>query len=206
MPLPVYDCAERHTLTTEVKWSSFYNIFRNTSERFPLSYNVLLSYMLIVFKYVKIFAKPDWVLILFILRYVMKCMGSLQWRHNESDGVAKHRRLHCLLDCWFRRRSKKTSKLRVTGLCAGNSPVTGEFLAQKASNAEIVSIWWRHHVYAKFAGRTIAVDSSQRVPLIRKGLATNCVVIGYVTQIPLITTEDTESCHDAKFVTILTSI
>ena len=43
------------------------------------------------------------------------------------------------------RRSKKTSKLRVTGLCAGNSPVTGEFPAQRASNAENVSIWWRHH-------------------------------------------------------------
>ena len=40
---------------------------------------------------------------------------------------------------------KKTSKLRVTGLCAGNSPVTGEFLAQMAFNAENVSIWWRHH-------------------------------------------------------------
>ena len=40
---------------------------------------------------------------------------------------------------------KKTSKLRVTGLCAGNSPVAGEFPAQRASNAENVSIWWRHH-------------------------------------------------------------
>ena len=30
-------------------------------------------------------------------------------------------------------------------LCAGNSPVTGEFPAQKASNAENVNIWWRHH-------------------------------------------------------------
>ena len=40
---------------------------------------------------------------------------------------------------------KKTSKLRVTGLCAGNSPGTGEFPAQMASNAENVSIWWRHH-------------------------------------------------------------
>ena len=47
----------------------------------------------------------------------------------------------------FKRRSKKTSKLRVTGLCAGNSPVTGEFPAQMASNAENVSIWWRHHVF-----------------------------------------------------------
>ena len=26
----------------------------------------------------------------------------------------------------------------------GNSPGTGEFPAQKASNAENVSIWWRH--------------------------------------------------------------
>ena len=41
---------------------------------------------------------------------------------------------------------KKTSKLSVTGLCAGNSPTTGEFPAQMASNAENVSIWWRHHV------------------------------------------------------------
>ena len=39
----------------------------------------------------------------------------------------------------------KTSKLCVTGLCTGNSPVTGEFPAQRASNAENVSIWWRHH-------------------------------------------------------------
>ena len=46
---------------------------------------------------------------------------------------------------YSRRRSKKTTKLRVTGLCAWNSPVTGEFPAQMASNAEIVFIWWRHH-------------------------------------------------------------
>ena len=32
---------------------------------------------------------------------------------------------------------KKTSKLRVTGVCAGNSPMTGEFPAQRASNAEM---------------------------------------------------------------------
>ena len=46
---------------------------------------------------------------------------------------------------YSRRRSKKTWKLRVTGLCVGNSPVTGEFPAQRASNAEDVSIWWRYH-------------------------------------------------------------
>ena len=71
---------------------------------------------------------------------------SLQWRHNERDGVPNHQPQDCLLKRLFRRRSKKTSKLRVTGLCEGNSPVTGEFPAQRASYAENVSIWWRHHI------------------------------------------------------------
>ena len=35
----------------------------------------------------------------------------------------------------------KTSKLRVTGLCEGNPPVTGGFPSQKASSTEKVSIW-----------------------------------------------------------------
>ena len=39
------------------------------------------------------------------------------------------------------------SKLRVSGICVGNSPVTGEFPAQRASNAENASIWWRQDVY-----------------------------------------------------------
>ena len=30
-------------------------------------------------------------------------------------------------------------------LVRGNSPMTGEFPAQRANNAEYVSIWWRHH-------------------------------------------------------------
>ena len=47
---------------------------------------------------------------------------SLQWRHNDHDSVSNHQPYDCLLNRLFRRRSKKTSKLRVTGLCAGNSP------------------------------------------------------------------------------------
>ena len=70
---------------------------------------------------------------------------TLQWRYNERDGVSNHRRLDSLFNRLFRRRLKKTSKLRVTGLCEGNSPVTGEFPAQRASNLENVSLWWRHH-------------------------------------------------------------
>ena len=39
----------------------------------------------------------------------------------------------------------KKTKNRVTGLYEGKLPVTGEFPSQRASNAENVSIWWRHH-------------------------------------------------------------
>ena len=66
--------------------------------------------------------------------------STLRWRHNGRDNVSNHQTHDCLLNRLFRRRSKKTSKLRVTGLCAWNSPVTGEFSAQMASNVENVSI------------------------------------------------------------------
>ena len=50
--------------------------------------------------------------------------------------MASHQLHECLLSRLFGRKLKKTPKLRVTGLCAGNSPVTSEFPAQRASNAE----------------------------------------------------------------------
>ena len=76
---------------------------------------------------------------------------SVQWRHNGREGISNHQPHDCLSDRLFRCRSKKTSKLCVTGLCAGNSPVTGEFPAQMTSKAESVSIWWRHHVFRYLA-------------------------------------------------------
>ena len=76
---------------------------------------------------------------------------TLQWRLNTRDCVSNHQPRRCLLNCVFRRKSKKTSKLHVTGLCAGNSPVTSEFPAQMASNAGHVSIWWRHHTDRLFS-------------------------------------------------------
>ena len=53
--------------------------------------------------------------------------NELRWRHDLCDGVSNHRRLDCLLDRLFRRRSKKTSRFHVNGLCEGNPPVTGGF-------------------------------------------------------------------------------
>ena len=84
---------------------------------------------------------------------------TLQWRHNGCDNASNHQPCDCLLNRLFRRRSKKTSNLRATGLCAGNSPGTGEFPAQMASYAENVSIWWRYHVEHKQACR---INDSER--------------------------------------------
>ena len=84
---------------------------------------------------------PDTILLFVLLLRLI----ALQWRQNGHDSVSNHQPYDSLLNRLYRRRSKKTSKLRVTGLCAGNSPGTGEFPAQMASNAENVSIWRRHH-------------------------------------------------------------
>ena len=78
-------------------------------------------------------------------KHIAVFAGPLLWRHNEHDGVSNHQPHDCLPNCLFGRRSKKTSKLRVTGLCAGSSQGTDEFPAEMANNAENGSIWWRHH-------------------------------------------------------------
>ena len=88
-------------------------------------------------------------------------LKSLQWPHNGHDSVANHQPHDCLLNRLFRRSSKKISKLRVTGLCAGNSPETGEFPAQMASDAENVSIWWRHHEHVEKSTRTDSTKQSK---------------------------------------------
>ena len=67
---------------------------------------------------------------------------SLHWRHNDHDCVSNHQPHGCLLNRLFRRRSKKTLKLRVSGLCVGNSPGP----VNSPHKGPNVSIWWRHHV------------------------------------------------------------
>ena len=79
---------------------------------------------------------------------------------NERDGVSNYRRFHCLLNCWFMRRSKKTSKLRVTGLCTGNSPVAGEFPAQKASNGKM----WLRIIFYQNRARAFCRYFSTNMP------------------------------------------
>ena len=63
-------------------------------------------------------------------------MSPLPWRHNDHDGVSNHQPHGCLLNRLFRRRSKKTSKLCITGLCgpvnsAHKGPVTRKIKRDK---------------------------------------------------------------------------
>ena len=91
------------------------------------------------------------------------CIISLRWRHNERDSVSNHQPHDCLLNRLFRRRPKKTSKLRITGHCEGNSQGTGEFPAQMASYAENASIWWRHHVITYCYFKRVGICSSKQI-------------------------------------------
>ena len=100
---------------------------------------VVLIHMVLFFWHVsKLTSFFTWYHMTWWTMNMITCSCDSQWRHNERDGVSNPRRHDCLLDRLFRRRSKETSKLRVTGLCVGNSPVTSEFSAQRASDAENV--------------------------------------------------------------------
>ena len=125
-------------------------------------------------------------------KHYLKCLGlcvwymTLEWRPNGRESVANHQPHDCLLNRLLRRRSKKTSKLRVTGLCAGNSPGTGEFPAQMASNVENVTIWWCHHATNKNWYIDISVSAvtsphsitinSERAPIIFTVHGTDCKI------------------------------
>ena len=88
-----------------------------------------------------------WFLCGWVLRYHhwIYTFSTLQWSHNGRDGISNHQPHDCLLNRLFRCRAKNASKVRATGLCEGYSPGSVEFPAQMSSNAENVSIWWRHH-------------------------------------------------------------
>ena len=96
------------------------------------------------------------------------------WHHNDVIMSALASQITSLTiiysTVYSRRGSKKTSKFRVTGLRARNSPVTGEFPAQRASNAEIASIWWRHHGEVwRLLSPSSRLFLRQRVPTTNKG-------------------------------------
>ena len=105
----------------------------------------------------------DWGMVMHLCIHVQCASVTLQWRHNGRDSVSIHQPHDCFLNHLFRHRSKKTSKLHVTGLCAGNLPEADEFPTQMTSNAENVSIWWRHHELMNIHGSGNGLSSYWQV-------------------------------------------
>ena len=98
---------------------------------------------------------------------------TLQWCHNEYDGVSNHRRLERLPNRLLSPRSKKTSKIRVSGLCEGHPPMTGKSPTQRASNAEYSSIRWSHHSLQNFIDSNTSVLENFRGVLLYKNSSIN---------------------------------
>ena len=84
---------------------------------------------------------------------IMRFLHTLLWCHNERDGFSNHRPHDCLLNRLFRRTSKKTPNLRVTGLREGNPPVIGEFPAQRPVMRnlfpfdDVIMKGGKHHIF-----------------------------------------------------------
>ena len=106
----------------------------------------LIYYQIIVNRFVDHFDD----LVIFKRVYQIKC--NMGWIYNDvimnvmASQITSVTIVYSTI--YSRHRWKKTSKLRVTGLCEGNSLVTSEFSAQKVSDTENVSISWRHHELA----------------------------------------------------------
>ena len=128
---------------TFLQFNILVNPFETLSLSLSLSLSLFVSLSLSIYIY---------------MTHTLKGMGkiarlktnTLQWRYNGCDGVSNPQPHDFLLSRGFSHRWKKTSKLRVTGLSDGNSWATGEFPAQRASNAENVSIWWHHMWYVAY--------------------------------------------------------
>ena len=70
---------------------------------------------------------------------------TLLWHHNELAGVSNHQPRDCLFNVYSRADQTKNIKAPRHWPFCGEFTGTGEFPAQRASNAANVSIWWRHH-------------------------------------------------------------
>ena len=129
------------------RWTVYHPYYLKQSWHSPLTHIIYMLHQATMCQPILPIPMPDFLLVVqyhntTFVRRPCELIPPLQWRQNGRDCVPNHQPRDCLLNRLFRLRSKKTSKLCVSGLCAGNSPVP----AQMASNAENVSIWWRHHV------------------------------------------------------------
>ena len=99
---------------------------------------------------------------------------TLQWRHDEHDGISNHQPHDCLPNCLFRCRSKKTSKVHVTGLCEGNSLVTSEFPSQRPVMRKMFPF---DDVIMKAQKGMVCIDCSYKPLYLKKDNVHNCIIM-----------------------------
>ena len=136
---------------------------------------------------------------LYINQFMCTGSYSLRWRDNGRDSVSNHQPHDCLLNCSCRRSPKKTSKLRVIGLCAGNSPGVGTTKAnlrfpsfpndQNMGYIYTYGLWgWGWKVYLPVSGYTfihLVVQLSQIDLMTLIVLKSNFKIILFLFVIPL---------------------
>ena len=178
-----------------VSFSEANSLNYNCKQPLPMSYNFQESWLTSL-----IFFKGDWSFVqcysestqnscYMFAHYTDSCpvvLWAIYWCNSHYNDVimsAVASQITSLTIVYLtfssRRRSGKTSKLRVTGLCAGNSPAAGEFPAQMASNAENVSLWWRHHNFAHVttAVQSCCVQNMNVLPMATNQVSTNIISI-----------------------------
>ena len=82
-----------------------------------------------------------------------KTNHTIQWRHNDHDGVSKSPASRLFTQLFIQTQIKENIKATRHWPLCGEFTGTGEFPAQRASYAENVSIWWRHHEQNRFHGQ-----------------------------------------------------
>ena len=140
LPARLFFYSLRHAITCRIIWNQF-AIPRDNAAEYDCVYHDLIVHSMPL-RYIQIYKKGNNSRLK--IRYSFTGGVTLQWYRNERDGVSNHWSLYCLFNRLFRAQMKENIKAPRHWLCPGNSPVTGEFPAQRTSNAENVSIG-RHH-------------------------------------------------------------
>ena len=104
---------------SQITWSVYWYVHGNFNYIFTtyimyISQETFRRFMIVILSLVFFRSDP------YSLSLNGKPTYSLQWHHNGHNSVSNHQPYDCLLNRLFRRRSKKISKLRVTGLWVGN--------------------------------------------------------------------------------------
>ena len=117
------------------------------------------------------------ILVVVTPRIFFQFLYTLQWRHNERDGLSNRQHIECLLNyitgC-LGADQRKTSQLRVTCLCEGNPPVTDGLICPPRTH--IISTG--HYAFQSFAAKFMMTSSNGNIFRVTGPLCGNSPVTG----------------------------